>query len=112
MTRVINVLALVVLAAAAFGLYRAKTEAKDDRARIAALESDLADAREAVLILRTEIAHLESPERLRALAEEHLGLEPVDPLRVVTLEDAPLLIEVPDADAPPLTTDAAYPGDR
>jgi len=105
MTRVINVLAVIVLVAVAFGLYRAKTEAKGDRARVAQLELQLAEAHENVLILRNEIAHLESPERLRELARDRLGLTPVDPLRVVTLEDAPLLIETP---ASPLTTDATF----
>lgn len=112
MTRVINMLAVIVLVAVAFGLYRAKTEARGDRARVAALELQLAEAHENVLILRNEIAHLERPERLRELARDHLGLAPVDPLRVVTLEDAPLLIETPTLDEHPQATDATYRRDH
>jgi cell division protein FtsL len=95
MRRVVNVLALVLLAALAVGLYRAKTEADDDRRRVRALEAELAQERESVRVMRNEVGYLESPERLRTLAEEQLGLAPIDPLRVVTLEDAPLLIEPP-----------------
>src|SRR5262245_36401331 len=85
----------MLLAALAVGLYKAKTEAKDDRRRAAALEAQLAEEQEAIRVMRNEIGYLESPDRLRKLAQERLGLVPIDPLRVVTLEEAPLLIERP-----------------
>ncbi len=109
MRGVINLAALVVLVTLAVGLYKAKTEAKDDRRRAVELEMLLADEREAIRVMRNEISYLESPERLRRLAGEHLGLAPIDPLRVVTLEDAPLLIETPASGrAAPPTATAAY----
>jgi hypothetical protein len=42
-------------------------------------------------VLNVEIAHLEDPERLRALARRYLGFEPLDPSREVNLSDLPLL---------------------
>ncbi|MGD2132646.1 MAG: septum formation initiator family protein [Maricaulaceae bacterium] len=97
MNRVFNVISLVVLAAFAVGLYKAKIEAKDDRAEIARLEEQLQLEQENIRVLRNEISYLESPDRLAEIAREELGLTLVDPLRVVTLEDAPLLIETPQA---------------
>jgi cell division protein FtsL len=93
MRRAINLLGLLVLVALAVGTYVAKTDAKADRRRAAEIETAIADEQEAIRVMRNEIGYLESPERLRALAAEKLGLEPIDPLRVVTMEDAPLLIE-------------------
>jgi hypothetical protein len=107
--RIVNVVALVALVALVVVVYRAKTEAEADHERAAALAAQLASEREAITVVRTEIGFLERPDRLRALAERRLGLKPIDPLRVVTLEDAPLLIENPTipSEAPP-TAEAAY----
>jgi len=37
--------------------------------------------------LRAEIAYLESPERLRVLSQQHLGLEPVSVNDVIQVKD-------------------------
>ncbi len=108
MRRIVNLVGLVVLAALVVGLYRAKTDAEADHRRGVELAAQLDSEREAIRVMRNEIGYLESPDRLRALAAQHLGLEPIDPLRVVTLEDAPLLIESPAPAAEPVTAEAAY----
>jgi cell division protein FtsL len=95
MTRVINAGLFLILLALAVGLYKAKTEAEDDQHQVARLEGAIADEQESVRVMRNEISYLESPDRLLTLAREKLGLVPVDPLRVVTLDEAPLLIETP-----------------
>jgi hypothetical protein len=82
----------MLLIALALGLYRAKTEAGADRARLETMQIELAEEHQTIRILRNEVGELESPERLRTLAEERLGLVPLDPQRVVTLADAPQLI--------------------
>jgi len=46
-------------------------------------------------VLNVDIAHLEDPDRLRALARQYLGFEPLDPRREVAMSDLPLLIEAP-----------------
>ncbi len=113
MKTAINLAALALAAVLAFGLYKAKTEAKEDRARIAELEIALAAERESLVVLRNEIAYLEDPGRLRALAAEHLNLAPADPLRVVTLEDAPLLFALPEPrETDVVTASARDPGRR
>ena len=58
-------------------LFYVKTGAKEARAEVLRLERQLADQRAAVDVLRAERAVLSNPARLRALAEERLGLEPI-----------------------------------
>lgn len=67
---------LAVTAVLAVGLYKAKTDAAATRARIQGLESELRGARRAVAALEAEVAALEAPARVEALARVHLGAEP------------------------------------
>src|SRR5690606_22184024 len=50
-------------------------------------------------VLRAEIAFLERPERLRALAARHLGLQPTEGEQETTLESALLALGDPAAQA-------------
>ncbi len=92
MSRFLNIATALLVLVVGVLVYRAKTEAKRDEARLEALREDVAAQERALKVLQAEIAHLENPERLRRLALRHLGLTPIDPLRVVTLEEAPLLL--------------------
>ncbi len=100
MIRALNTIALVVAVVLAFALYKAKTEAHAARERLDALTVMVEEERRAAAVLRAEIAFLERPERLRALAARHLGLEPTDPDREVDMEQALLALGLPDPDAP------------
>jgi len=93
MIRTLNAIALVVAAALAVALYIAKAEAKDSQERLASIQTQLAEERRQINVLNVEIAHLEDPERLRALARRYLGFEPLDPSREVALTDLPLLAD-------------------
>lgn len=68
--------ALVVIAALAVGLYRAKTDAMRARQRIASLEEAVAEAQRDIAALEAEAQMLESPARLEQEAAGRLGLEP------------------------------------
>ncbi|MCG8441053.1 MAG: hypothetical protein MI723_04505 [Caulobacterales bacterium] len=96
--RALNVFAVLATLFIAIGLYKAQTGAQADRERVAELQSLLADEDEAARVLRNEIAHLEAPARLQALAEERLGLTSADPLRIVALEEAALLLPAAEED--------------
>ena len=62
-------------------------------------EEQLSEERRQINVLNVEIAHLEDPERLRALARRYLGFEPLDPSREVALSDLPLLADTrPEAE--------------
>ena len=58
------------------------------------IQAQLAEERRQVNVLNVEIAHLEEPERLRALARRYLGLEPLDPSREIAVNDLPILTDV------------------
>ena len=76
MRRVLHIVAVVIIAVLAVGLYKAKTDAVQARAHVAALERSIADAQADMRALRAEIAHLESPARVEALAQSQLHLRP------------------------------------
>lgn len=94
MIRVLNGVALLVAVTLAVALYIAKTEAKSSQERLEMIQAQLAEERRQVNVLNVEIAHLEEPERLRALARRYLGLEPLDPSREITVNDLPILTDV------------------
>jgi cell division protein FtsL len=91
--RTLNVIALVVAVALAAALYIAKTEAKSAQERLETIQAQLAEERRQINVLNVEIAHLEEPERLRQLARQYLGFEPLDPAREITMNDLPLLVD-------------------
>jgi len=69
-------------------LFSIKTRALEAKAHMQKLERTLERERAEVRMLGAELALLQSPERLRALAKEQLGLEPAKAERVLTLEQA------------------------
>ena len=93
MIRTLNAIAFIVAAALAVALYIAKAEARSSEERLEALQAQLAEERRQINVLNVEIAHLEDPERLRALARRYLGFEPLDPSRELAMSDLPLLAD-------------------
>jgi hypothetical protein len=73
----------------ALGVYLAKASAGRERARIANIDRQIAEEQQKMKLLRAEVAHLEQPERLGALSQAHLGLQPADGLREALPETLP-----------------------
>lgn len=73
MRRWLNIAAVLLIAALAIGLYKAKTDAARAQAHVRDLQTSIEETEADLRALRAEIAHLERPERIEALAEEHLG---------------------------------------
>lgn len=69
-------------------LYAIKAQTLAAKSRVNALEQSLLHERQVVQMLAAEIAHLESPKRLRVLAADQLGLQPTPTERTLTLEQA------------------------
>jgi TolA-binding protein len=67
------------------GIFTAGANAAQDR--LARLQTELAQERGRINTLTANIAHLEDPENMRALASVHLGFAPVRPSQEVTLAD-------------------------
>ncbi|MFC4724482.1 hypothetical protein AB6B38_00240 [Glycocaulis abyssi] len=68
-------------------LYVAKAETDAAQARLAGLQVELARERSRINTLTANIAHLEDPEQLRALARTHLGFEPVQSAQELSLAE-------------------------
>jgi len=68
------------------GLFLVKHEVKDQERRLTALNAEIRANQESVHVLRAEWAYLNDPARLRALAERHLGMHPVQPTQMASLD--------------------------
>ncbi len=79
MIRALYLLALVVTSILALALYVAKTEAQSAQQRIALMERGIISELAQIAQLENELAFLERPERLEALARVHLRLQPLTP---------------------------------
>ncbi|MEE9272610.1 MAG: hypothetical protein V3U57_05020 [Robiginitomaculum sp.] len=69
-------------------LYSIKTRALAAKKQMSHLKHVLQQEQAETRLLKAEIAHLQSPVRLRKLAKEHLGLEVAKAKQVLTLEQA------------------------
>lgn len=72
--RTLHIIAAVLIVVLAIGLYKAKSDAARTEAHVRALEREAGDTEADMRRLRAEIAGLETPERVEALAEEKLGM--------------------------------------
>jgi len=82
------VVAMIVFVGLLVTLYSIKARTLSAKAHVQALEQTLVHEKQVLQILAAEIAHLESPERLRTLANEQLGLQPTPVSRTLTLTEA------------------------
>ncbi|CAA7622531.1 Periplasmic protein TonB (fragment) [Candidatus Terasakiella magnetica] len=71
------------------GLFFVKHEVKDLEHRLSGLNTEIARNQESIHVLRAEWSYLNDPIRLRALSEKHLGMHPVTPAQVTTLNNLP-----------------------
>jgi cell division protein FtsL len=72
--RVLYGVAALIIVTLVVGLYKAKTDAARTEAHVRQLQQDIADREADLRALRAEIAAQESPARIEALAEDHLGV--------------------------------------
>jgi hypothetical protein len=84
--RAIDVLLFFFLVALILGVYLAKTLAGRERGQIATVERKIAQERDRIVLLEVEVAHLERPERLSAMARSYGGLSPASPGHEITPE--------------------------
>ncbi|KIL96793.1 Cell division protein FtsL [Paramagnetospirillum magnetotacticum MS-1] len=70
-------------------LFLVKYEVKDLEARLAGLNAEIHRNQETIHVLRAEWSYLNDPIRLRTLSEKHLGMKPVTPTQVATLDTLP-----------------------
>ncbi len=95
--RVVEVVGMGVLLTLVTGVYLAKTVAGRERNEIARIVREIEDEKARKRLLEAEVAHLEQPRRIEALALT-MGLQPIAAGRETT-EDA--LVDVARNRAPP-----------
>lgn len=111
MLRSIDFLMVGALIAGAAWTFKVKHDAQGEAAHLARLETRIRLEKEAIDILKADWSLLTSPDRLERLVaryKDQLGLEPLNPRQIVTLDDIPLRQEA----LPPIdgeTVDAPGP---
>ena len=73
------IIGVLVVAALAVAVYRAKLGAEDTQGRIEDLKAQVADEEKAIAGLRADEAVLTRPERIGGIAQQQLGLAPAAP---------------------------------
>jgi len=97
--RLLHLVVIGCLVAAAVVLYQVKYESTAYVQRIAKLRTEVHGERERIAALRAEWTRLSSPDRIQDLAQRHLGMTPVVPVRI---EEIAALPEKPDLNADPI----------
>ncbi len=91
MLKWINLLCVIVSGVLVTALMLAGEEASSAEDRLAELRESLAEERGEINRLTADLAHLEDPETLRALARAHLGFVPIT--QEYSVADLPRLSE-------------------
>jgi len=104
MMRILNILVIGALVAAAAYVYKIKFESTRQAERLAKLRMEIRLEQDAIASLRAEWSKLDTPARIQELAKRHLGtMKSIDPRQIDTLRNLP---ERPPDLVPP---DAADP---
>ena len=101
--RLLNILVIAALIAAATYVYKIKFDSTLQAERVAKLHGEVRKEHNAIAALRAEWAKLESPARIQGLAERHLKLAPLKATQFDTLDRLPPRPpEAPPASADPI----------
>lgn len=84
--RLIDVIGFGLLIVLILGVYLAKTIAGRERTEIAQVERQIEIEKTRIRLLEAEVAHLEQPARIEALASTYLQMQPIDAERETTPE--------------------------
>ncbi|HYM30553.1 MAG TPA: hypothetical protein VEU47_04600 [Candidatus Cybelea sp.] len=99
MSRSLTVSAMIVLSAAAFGLYRLSYTVQRLEDELADYNRAILDDREAIQVLNAEWSYLTRPEALEELTRRNLDMHPLLPDQITSLSALP--DRPPVAEAPP-----------
>ena len=87
--RILHLLVIGALVFAAAYDYRIKMESTARTERVLKLHAEIREQRDAIAVLRSEWAKLDSPLRLQGLAERHLALKPINARQYDDLKNLP-----------------------
>lgn len=94
MLKAFNAILVMLVLVAGYSLYDLEHATRGAEREIAKSERKLGETREAIKLLNAEWSSLTRPERIQALAEQHLALETTKATQFVSVED--LLTKVPE----------------
>ena len=89
MNRLLLLFIVAIAAGAAGFLFQVKYRVQDLERELARLNDQILADRESVHVLKTEWSYLNQPERISALAQRHLEMEPMEPLQVAFFDILP-----------------------
>jgi cell division protein FtsL len=100
--RVLNIILVLTVLAAAFTIYSLEHETRRGERRIAELKRGISDEQEMIRLLEAEWSNLTRPRRIEQLAHQHLQLKPLSPLQLVEAKDIDSRLPLrPVAETPP-----------
>ncbi len=80
---------LVVVAGAATTLFEIKHEVQSLEEQLLRAQHKIRQERETIEVLRAEWSYLNQPARIESLAKEYLGLQPLGPDQIVSVDRLP-----------------------
>ena len=89
MLRFLHVIAIGSLIASAAYAYSIKYDSVYFAEQVVKLNNRIQKERDAIAVMRAEWQRLNRPDRLQALAEKHLDLQPISVQQIVRLADIP-----------------------
>ncbi|MGX1785699.1 cell division protein FtsL [Bosea sp. NPDC055332] len=89
MIKLLHVIAIGALVSSALYAYSIKYETTLQAEQLQKLKAKAQREREAIAVLKAEWQFLNRPERLQALADKHLDLQPLTTAQIVRLSDIP-----------------------
>ncbi len=87
--RILNLVVIVALVAAAAYVYRIKFDSTMQAERLAKIRSEVRRERDTIAALRAEWGELDNPARIEAVAKRYLQLKPVTPTQFNSLDRLP-----------------------
>ncbi len=97
MIRPLTLIAVGLIALMSVALFQVKYEVRDLEVDLSVLNKQALADEEAIQVLKAEWSFLNRPDRLQALAERHLELEPVAALQVGALYRIPARADAAEA---------------
>ncbi len=102
--RIVNLLGATIFLVIAVGSYALKTFAGAQDAGAAGVEDQIVQEQKRIKMLKIEIAHLSTPQRIGDLSRRYLNAGPVDAKHDIAVAALPAIAAAPP---PPVATPAA-----
>jgi cell division protein FtsL len=99
--RIVELGGLAVLIVLVLAVYLAKAGAGGKRADIDRVQDQIVDEKARIRLLQAEVASLERPERLEALSNRYLAMQPIAAKHEVDADALPDIALAPVAEAKP-----------